>query len=343
MKLLIITQVVDRRDPVLGFMHRWLQEFSTHFEQLTVICLKQGDYDLPSNVQVFSLGKEVGESRFKYVSKLFKYLWQRHRQYDTVFVHMNQEYVLLAGWWWRLTGKRVYMWRNHPVGNWLTWLAGYFCHRVFCTSPQSFTAQFPNTKLMPAGIDTDYFSPDPQLQRSATMVLSIGRISPAKDLETLIKAIALVHSALPVTAMIIGDPLPEHQSYADSLRQLVTELNLNEFVSFQAGIANTETVKWYSQAAIFINMSRPGFFDKTIFEAMACECPVIVSNIALKGVIDDRCIFEYHDVEDLAQKIKGLLTLPVAERSQLGQELRTYVHQNHSLKQLAQGLVENLK
>ena len=58
MKLLITTQTVNINDPVLGFFHRWLKEFAENCEQVTVICLQVGEYQLPPNVKVISLGKE---------------------------------------------------------------------------------------------------------------------------------------------------------------------------------------------------------------------------------------------------------------------------------------------
>ncbi|MFH0892331.1 MAG: glycosyltransferase family 4 protein [Candidatus Falkowbacteria bacterium] len=58
MKLLICTQKVDINDDVLGFFHSWIREFAKHYEKVTVICLYKGEYDLPENVKVLSLGKE---------------------------------------------------------------------------------------------------------------------------------------------------------------------------------------------------------------------------------------------------------------------------------------------
>ena len=55
MKLLILTQVVDKEDHFLGFFHKWIEEFSKNYENITVICLKKGKYDLPNNIKVLSL------------------------------------------------------------------------------------------------------------------------------------------------------------------------------------------------------------------------------------------------------------------------------------------------
>src|SRR3954464_15352498 len=97
MRLLIFTQKVDRYDPVLGFFYPWLEEFSKRFESIVVVCLEKGEHTLPSNVKVLSLGKEDGVSKYIYLKNFYKYIWNERNNYDKVFVHMNQEYVLLGG------------------------------------------------------------------------------------------------------------------------------------------------------------------------------------------------------------------------------------------------------
>lgn len=58
MRLLIVTQKVDRDDDLLGFFHQWICEFAKHCDFVTVICLEKGEYALPANVRILSLGKE---------------------------------------------------------------------------------------------------------------------------------------------------------------------------------------------------------------------------------------------------------------------------------------------
>jgi hypothetical protein len=123
MRLLLITQKVDRSDPVLGFFHRWIEKFSKYYESITVICLYKGEYNLPNNVRVLSLGKENGKSKIEYIINFYKYIYQEKDNYDKVFVHMNQEYILLAGIVWKIMKKDIFMWRNHNIGNKLTDLA----------------------------------------------------------------------------------------------------------------------------------------------------------------------------------------------------------------------------
>ena len=132
MKLLIITQTVDKNDPILGFFHRWIGEFAKNFEKVTVICLEMGEHHLPKNVKVLSLGKEAGRSKFQYLFKFYKYILQERKNYDAVFVHMNQEYVLLGWKFWKLWDKKIFLWRNHAKGNLFTRLAVLLSDKVFC-------------------------------------------------------------------------------------------------------------------------------------------------------------------------------------------------------------------
>ena len=147
MRLLIVTQKVDINDPTLGFFHCWVEEFAKHFETITVICLQKGEYNLPENVRIISLGKEKLTAnshqssafsyklsalrKVKYILKFYKYIIRERKNYDSVFVHMNQEYILLGGIFWRLFGKKIYMWRNHHAGSFLTDVATTFCEKVF--------------------------------------------------------------------------------------------------------------------------------------------------------------------------------------------------------------------
>ena len=140
MRLLVTTQAVDLDDPVLGFFHRWLEELARGADTVHVICLKEGRHSLPKNVFVHSLGKEGGRSRLKYISRFYKYIRMYRNEYDAVFVHMNEEYVVMGGFLWRMWGKRIVMWRNHKMGSWRTRLAMKFADVVCYTSPNAFVA-----------------------------------------------------------------------------------------------------------------------------------------------------------------------------------------------------------
>ncbi|MEK7180163.1 MAG: glycosyltransferase family 4 protein [Patescibacteria group bacterium] len=336
MKILILTQKIDKNDPILGFFHGWLIEFAKHFEQLTVICLQKGEYTLPENITVLSLGKENTVSRFTYIIRFYAYVWQERKNYDAVFVHMNQEYILLGSLLWKLLGKKITLWRNHHAGNILTNIAVFLCDKVFCTSKYSYTAKFVNTILMPVGINTDIFQKDTGVAKTPNSILFLARIAFVKKPHILVEALKLLKQKnILFTATIYGDPLPKDHEYEESLKKIVEESGLLSSVFFHKGIPNTETVRVYNSHEIFVNLSSSGMYDKTIFEAMACESLTLASNKNLVDIVDQKFIFEENDANGLAQKLEHLLTLSLDEKIKQGNTLRKVVIEHHSLKGLA--------
>ncbi len=290
MRLLILTQKMDKNDPILGFFHRWIEEFAKHYEKVTVICLEKGGYDLPKNVKVFSLGKETGQSRLKYLFNFYKYIWSERKNYDAVFVHMNQEYVLLAGDFWRLLGKRVYLWRNHAKGNFLTVMAVWLSHKVFYTSPSSFTARFKKSVIMPVGIDTDFFKPDPSVTREEGTVLFLGRISPVKKVLEFIEWVKSTEHQ----ATIAGPILAEDREYGEQVKQA-----LSDKISLLGAVNQEEARRLYQSHETYINMTPAGSFDKTIFEALACGMKIKVDNPDAQNIN-----VEEHSLKSLMEKLK---------------------------------------
>lgn len=306
MRLLMITQKVDRNDAILGFFHRWIEEFAKHFEKVIVICLEKGEYNLPKNVEVYSLGKERGVSKLKKLTTFYYLLFTLRKYYDSVFVHMNQEYVLLAGDIWRLMGKRIYLWRNHAKGNILTRIAVLLSHKVFCTSPQSYTAKFKKTQLMPVGVDTEFFRPDPFVTRKTGSILFLGRIAPVKKVLEFIDWLDEKYKkGEDFSVTIAGESLPKDRGYEKQVREKVVQSGFSDKVSFVGAVNQEGARRLYQTHETYVNLTPAGSMDKTILESASCETSVVVANEDLK-------ILEFKK----------------------GNELRNYVLENHSLVNL---------
>ena len=327
MKLLIITQKVDKEDSILGFFHKWILELSKKFEKISVICLEKpvrhtsqgeaggGEYNLPQNVKVFSLGKESQKSRLLYIKNFYQYITGLHSEYDIVFVHMNQEYILLGGVFWKILGKKIYFWRNHPKGNFLTRIAIWFSNKVFCTSKYAFSARFKKTKIMPVGIDVDQFKIQNSKLENENKILFLGRMSPIKKPDLLIEALTILDKQnIDFVCDFYGDPLPKDRDYYEILKKRINELKLEKKVSFFAGVPNNETPNIYSKYDIFVNLTESGSFDKTILEAILCGCVPLVRNLSLKGEINEDLIVESADPSPIASTIKFWLEKRNIER-----------------------------
>lgn len=343
MKLLIVTQTVDKNDDVLGFFHAWIEEFAKHCEQVTVICLGKGEYDLPKNVQVFSLGKERGGGPLKYIFRFYRYIWRERKNYDTVFVHMNREYVLLGGLFWRLLGKKVALWSNHKKGNFFTRIAGYFSNVVFCTSKFSYTARFKKTKIVPVGVDTELFTPGAAVARTKNSILCVGRIAPVKNVDILIDALLLLDQEdYDFTATLVGDSLPRDADYLAALHTKAQPLLSKKKIYFLGGMPNRKIPDIYRDHEIYINLTDSGSLDKTILEAMACGCLVLASNESLKDILTERFLFEERDIKGLAKKLHFISSLSSHEKEEQGNTFRQY-SLGHNLSRLIHQLLEEMR
>lgn len=339
-RLLICTQKIDKHDPVLGFFHDWVAAFASRYESVIVICLEKGVYSLPDNVIVCSLGKETKQSRLCYIRKFILYAFNYRTQYDTVFVHMNEEYILLFGILWRLLGKRIALWRNHISGTWKTSLAVWLSHVVFYTSQSSFTARFKKGKIMPVGINEAAFT-ETVKTRDKSSILYVGRISPVKNIECLIEAFAiLVKSGFAIKLILYGPVLDT--GYMKKLSGRIKQSGIENSVEFLGPVLPENLPQIYSRYGVCVNMTNSGSFDKTIFESAMCKTFPVVSN---KNFIQQfppeiqRFIsFEEGNPESFARTLKLVLSLPEGDYKSMVDAIATRTIGQHSLSVLMNAL-----
>lgn len=289
MKLLICTQAVDTDDPVLGFFCRWIEEFAKHCEKVTVLCLRKGKHALPDNVEVVVLGS----SRLARVTKLWSLSLRRRGEYDTVFVHMNPEYIVIAGLLWRLMGKRVALWYTHKSVDTKLRIATFFSNVIFTASKESFRLRSGKVRVMGHGIDTDFFSPDASVARGDHL-LSIGRLMPSKRHDLAIRVAAREGKEL----RIAGEG-----SERARLEMLARELGAS--VRFLGGIDQSQLRDEYRTAAYLIHTSETGSLDKVVLEALACGLPVRTNDPALKALENANTAYirEHHSLQRLTAAI----------------------------------------
>lgn len=269
MRLLITTQALDRNDPVLGFFARWVEEFAKHCEQVTVICLRRGEYELPPNVRAFALG---GGGKLSRAYNLIKGAYKFRNNYDAVFVHMNPEYLVAAGWLWRLLGKRTALWYTHKSVDFKLRLAALFADAVLTASRESFRLKSKKVSVMGHGIDTDFFAPDPGAARGGNW-LSVGRLMPSKRHDLAIRAAK--EASVPIRIAGSG-------SEQANLEALAGQLGVA--AAFLGGIGQQELRDEYHRAAALIHTSETGSLDKVVLEALACGLPVVTTSRDLSGI-----------------------------------------------------------
>jgi glycosyltransferase involved in cell wall biosynthesis len=107
------------------------------------------------------------------------------------------------------------------------------------------------------------------------VVLSVGRLGAAKDLETLVRAFARLCRRRPARLVVLGSerrPRKTEKRVA-ALRALAAELGVADHVDF-VGYADNPFA-WMARAGVLAVSSRNEGFCNVIAEALACGCPVV--------------------------------------------------------------------
>ncbi len=336
MKLLIITQTVDKNDSVLGFFHSWIEEFAKTCEQVTVICLKKGEYDLPENVNVLSLGKEEGVSKLQYILNFYKYVWSERKNYDNVFVHMNPEYVMLGTPIWRMLKKKTALWYTHGTVATKLRLATFLSDIIFTASKKSFRIKSRKVRVVGHGIDLEKF---PYRERSISgtpKLITVGRISKTKRQDLAVDVLIELHKkSVDVELTIVGVPLTdEDKKYELDLKDKIRKNNLEEYVKWVGSVSNSELHKYLNEADIFIHTSETGSLDKVVLEAMASGVLVVTTSDAVRSILPEKYALDKEckkDVVSISKCIQEILNTDVAVLEKLG---RSFVKSNHTLHEL---------
>jgi len=339
MKLLVITQKVDENDQLLGFSIGWFSRFAEKFDSITILCLEKGRFDLPGNVKVISLGKDKGDSKLKQLFTFYHSLFTLRREYDAVFVFMNAIWIVLGSWLWYLLGKKVFLWYAHKTITWKHQLAEKFSNGIFTSTPEGFRMRSKKIMVVGQGIDTDLFKPDISKRPSRLSILSVGRIAPIKNYEVLLRAAKILRDdGVSFHITIIGEPVfPRDVEYEKELKNMVSEMGLNNTVSFVGKIINKDLPPYYQSSHIFVNLGKTGSLDKTIVEAMASGATVISSNDAAIKFLPKELVVDGDNSQNLAEKIKEV------SGKDYSHQLRQYVIENHSLNNLVEKISFHVK
>lgn len=335
MKLLICTQAVDRNHPILGFFHRWIEEFAKHCEEVHVICLQKGEYSLPANVHVHSLGKEEGNPKLVQLFNFYRHIWRLRNRYDNVFVHMNQIYVLLGALHWKIFRKKIGLWYMHKSVTLSLRIAEKLTDSIFTGSKESF--RIPSKKLIVTGhgIDTEHFAP--QIVPKDIDLITVGRIARSKNLHTLIDVFSKIRQTLDISLTIAGDTMTkQEESYLRELQKQAADANLSGKINFIGAIPQAELPKLLNRSKVFVHTAQNGSLDKATLEALSCRLPVVTmapgaASLPLRS-------WHVSSEADFQEQVIEVLQSDVQTRTQM---LREHVQVQHGITALIPKILKN--
>lgn len=338
----MFTQIVDLDDSIQGFAHRWIVELAKHVDSLYVITGCLGKHSLPENVRVYSLGKESGAGRYKRILNVYKIALPLliKRRVNSIFAHQIQHFAVSMGLIAKILRVPVFLFYAHKAVPVSLKMAVPFCTKIFTSTSAGFRINTSKKIIVGQGIDTEEFKQTPHETSKKKILLSVGRISPIKDQETLIKAASILkergHDNFEI--LLVGDTRTAiDNKYKLHLISLIDELKMGDNIKFIGGVPNRLLMKYYSMSYVSINLTPTGAIDKVVLESMSCGRIPLVANQSLKkefGPFSDLLIFKEYDPADLADKISRLLAMNVEELNRIGYDLRNRVIKNHNLSAL---------
>jgi glycosyltransferase involved in cell wall biosynthesis len=315
-KLVFCTQKLDADDPVLAATVPMARALAERVDELVVLCDAARSH-VADNVRVLEFGAPTQLQRgARFTAALAREL----RGCDGVVAHMVPLYALRAAPLARPRGVPLVLWYTHWKGHAVVRAAEKVCTAVASVDARSFP--LPSTKVrgIGHGIDVSEFActeaPPPPLR-----ALVLGRYSPAKGLETILRA-----------AREAGVHVEAHGSdetfegYRRALQREFPEAQLD------GPVPRARLPELFARSHVLVNNMRAGAPDKVVYEAAASCLPVLASNPVFDDLLPDELRFGRDDAPGLAAKLRSL-------DARRRPELRDTVVRGHSVEHWADGLL----
>ncbi|PIS09168.1 hypothetical protein COT75_02820 [Candidatus Beckwithbacteria bacterium CG10_big_fil_rev_8_21_14_0_10_34_10] len=142
--------------------------------------------------------------------------------------------------------------------------------------------------------------------------LYTGNVYPHKNVRRLILAIKAVNNHKKLNLVIVSS----RDVFLKRIEKLISQFKAQDFVRMVGFVTDKDLKVLYSQAEAFINPSLMEGFGLPGLEAMASQCPILVSSIPVfKEVYGNGAIyFDPQNVDDIKNKIISFLKLSSKEK-----------------------------
>ena len=193
MRILVITQKYDINDSNLGVFVDWWDRLAHRVEKVYVLALEKRSEPKVGNIQVESMGKEKGVKFGGKFLGFYKGFFKLIGASEAILVHMIPKYVILAAPIAFILRKPIYMWYTGVSVHWQLRLAVICCRKVFTAHEEAMRINTPKRIVTGHGIDTERFkipSSKFQVPSSQVTILSVGRITPSKGHDLIIRVVA---------------------------------------------------------------------------------------------------------------------------------------------------------
>ena len=325
-RLVFLTQSVDPEHPVLAATIPKIRALAARVDEVVVLA-QSGDGDgLPANVEVRTFGAPSRAHR----------VWRFERELaqalpaDVVVAHMIPAYVLLAAPIVRPRRTPLLLWYTHWKASTTLRVAERLATAIVSVDRRSFPLASPKVRPIGHGIDVNEFVCTERTRGPEVHALVLGRYSPAKGIETILRAVEQVEG---VDVRLHGVALNElERRHRSELERLGVPLG--------DAVPRAQVPELFASSDLLVNNMEAGAPDKVVYEAAAACLPVLASNPVFDELVDGYpLLLERDSAESLADRLRWFAGLDESERAEIGRTLRERVALRHSVETWADGVL----
>jgi glycosyltransferase involved in cell wall biosynthesis len=320
-RFVFVTQQVDPDHPALGATVAKIRALAERVDEVAVLCARAVPAALPANCRVRTFGARTQLGRgARFETALARELMTRP---VAVLAHMVPAFAVLAAPFVRPRGVPLLLWFTHWRGSRLLRVAERVSTTVVSVDARSFPLA--SSKVVATGHGIDLAELPCAPHEPGLRLLALGRYSPAKGLETIVRAVAQV----PEAELVVRGPAltAEEEQHRRALVRLLDDLALGERVRLEAAVPRSDVPRLFREFDALVNNMRAGAPDKVVYEAAATCMPVLASNPVFDSLLPPQLRFERDDPDQLAERLRGLVDVSDDVR----RELRRRVEQDHSV------------
>jgi glycosyltransferase involved in cell wall biosynthesis len=343
MRLVFVTQQVDPGHPALAATVPMIRALADRLDEVVVLADRALPGVLPDNCRVRPFGgrsKTVRGVRFE--TALAAELRPRPA---AVVAHMCPIYAVLAAPLARPLRVPLLLWYTHWARTRTLEAAERAASAIISVDRRSFPIA--SNKVVPIGhgIDLAEFPCASRNGAGDFRLVSLGRYSRAKGLETILRGVKLaLDGGVDVRLELHGPALNAvEREHRAELERLVVDLGLERRARLGHAVLRAEVPDVLARARALVNNMEAGAPDKVVYEAAATCLPVLVSNPVFDELTDGLgadLMFPRDDPARLAERIAALAALDAAARTAIGGTLRERVAERHSVEHWADAVLE---